>query len=136
MPPSRNCHLTCNQIVTCHWPAFCLSNEAGRSKTRKTQAPERRWQNAPDRRDFSAPVHDKEPLFGPLAALAQSHIGGIVLGLVGLLLGSFADSPLFAVAGLLGGFAAGTAFIDKNEGQSTPISQEAIALRTRRHRPR
>lgn len=78
---------------------------------------------------------DKEPLFSPLAAQAQSHIGGIVLGLVGLLLGAFADSPLFAVAGLFGGFLAGTALIDKNGQQSTSISPEAIALRTRQHQP-
>lgn len=81
------------------------------------------------------PVQDKEPLYGPLAAHAQSHIGGIGLGLVGLLVGLFIDSPLIAIAGLVGGFAAGTALFDRSEGQSTPIAQELIAMRQQPHQP-
>ena len=68
-------------------------------------------------------TRDKQALFGPLASGVRTHGGGISLGVVGLLIGAAAASPLIAIVGLVGGIAAGTAFLDKKNGQTNPIGQ-------------
>lgn len=72
----------------------------------------------------SAPVttRDKHPFTGTLATIAQSHQAGLGLGIIGLLVGTLAASPLIAIVGLIGGIAVGTA-LDRNKCPTNPIGQ-------------
>jgi|SRR5579872_3604277 len=80
---------------------------------------------ADDSRSASPVIRDQQPLHGPLAAGLGAHQAGIGLGVVGLLIGAIAASPLIAVVGLVGGVAVGTVLLDSRPSRANPLRPDA-----------
>jgi hypothetical protein len=90
-------------------------------------------ESADDPRSANPVILDKQPLNGSLASGVQAHGGGISMGVVGLLIGAVATSPLIALVGLVGGIAAGTVFLDQRKTSTNPIVQNADKTPLKRH---
>ncbi len=83
--------------------------------------------SAADARPESNAGRDKQPLHGSLATSILAHGGGIGLGIAGLLIGVLVASPLVAVAGLVGGIAAGTLLVDHRQNRSNSLAQTVVS---------
>ena len=64
----------------------------------------------------------------PFWSTVQDHKGGVGLGIVGLLIGIAATSPLFAVTGLIAGIAAGTILLDRRDDRFVAASSHDVSL--------
>jgi len=67
------------------------------------------------------------PLAGSFRRLLGGHRAGIGIGVVGLMIGTLAASPLLAIAGLVGGMAAGTLFLDGRKQGANSVAHDSTA---------
>jgi hypothetical protein len=93
-------------------------------------------QNAADKSSSAnAPAQHGLPLDGSFAGLLRGHKAGIGIGLVGLVIGTLAASPLLAIAGLAGGIAAGTVLLDSRKQGTNLIAHDATSSSNSRGEP-
>jgi hypothetical protein len=65
------------------------------------------------------------PLVGSIAGLIRGHKAGIGIGVVGLMIGTLAASPLLAIAGLAGGIAAGALLLDSRKQVPNSVAHDS-----------
>jgi hypothetical protein len=83
-------------------------------------------QNAADRSP-SGSAPEQRGLGGSIAGLIRGHKAGIGIGVVGLVIGTLAASPLLAMAGLAGGIAAGTVLLDSRKRSPNLVAHDSAA---------
>jgi hypothetical protein len=80
-------------------------------------------QNAADK-STAANASGQTPA-GSFAARVRGHKASIGMGVVGLVIGAIAANPLLAIAGLVGGIAAGTVFLDSRKQGANSVAHDS-----------